>query len=147
MKRAPLVILVLCLGAVAGLLCSCGKKTPPHLPRTAFDKRVTDLEGRWEEGAFALAGRIERPGGRGGLEEIRGCRVYFGVYPSDDPPCAECPIAYQGFHGFGPEVISGERFSCRFRGALEGRVVFIKVYLLGPEGVLGPPSERIRLAP
>lgn len=146
MKKAPLITVFLVLGILA-TLHGCGKKGPPTLPRKAFDMQVTNLSGEWSEGYFRLSGDLVPPGRSAGeTERIRGCRVYYGEYPPDNPPCEGCPVKYQGYHGFGKDVVREEGFFCEVPGKTRDRIYFFCVYLIGPEGSLGPPSERLRVS-
>ena len=147
MRKTPLMVLGLLL---AGLMIttSCGKKGPPFIPERTFDLTVTNLQGEGGEGYFLLTGDI--PGfdhAKGDGRSITGCRVYYADYPVDRPPCADCPIEYQGYHRFGPEVITAEGFTCRIPGKTEGRIHFFRVYLTGPDGAMGPPSKRVQVLP
>ncbi|MFZ7110893.1 MAG: hypothetical protein ACOWYE_04350 [Desulfatiglandales bacterium] len=147
MKSSVSVKVIFLLAAVV-FLCCCGKKGPPFIPQKAFPLKISNLKGGWSEGKILLAGDLEGPRSpeeaRG---SITGCRVYYGEFPPQEAPCADCPIAYQGYDHFGPEVITGERFSCNVPGKTEGQVLFFKVYLLGPDGRMGPPSNTIQIAP
>ena len=147
LKRArfaiPFLLLTLLLVALA-----CGKKAPPTLPKMEFPVRVVDLSGEWEEGNLYLKGDIntlKKPGGKG-VNMVKGCRVYYGQYTLENPPCAGCPIEYNGYHEFGPEVIKEGDFSCVVPGKTEGHVYFLKVSLIGPDGAAGPSSNTIRVA-
>ncbi len=135
---------------LAGLVitASCGKKGPPFIPQRTFDLSVTNLQGQWVEGYFLLTGDIpDLDHGNGGGRSITGCRVHYAEYPVNHPPCADCPIAYQGYHGFGPEVVTAEGFSCQIPGKTKGRIHFFRVYLTGPDGAMGPPSKRVQVLP
>lgn len=145
MTRLSLPLLILLLGV---LLVSpmCGKKAPPFLPKKTFSLKVSDLKGEWKEGYIFLKGGIDDPGGgKEALSEVEGARVYYAQYPLKNPPCETCPIKYQGYHGFGPEVIEEGGFSCRVPGKVKGQIYFFKVHLIGKDGSMGPTSERIRL--
>ncbi|MBN2123341.1 MAG: hypothetical protein JW821_03535 [Deltaproteobacteria bacterium] len=139
-------VLIAGLAALVFILPSCGKKAPPFLPQKGLDARVTEMKGEWDGEVFVLKGRIDDPRGAEGTgERIRGCRVYFAQYPLGHPPCPGCPVEYQGYHGFGPEVLAGEDFRCPLPGKRKGQVYFFEVVLIGGEGSTGPPSERIRV--
>lgn len=139
-------ILLLC--TALGVGPSCGKKGAPFISQEKFLLSVTNFKGKWEKGTFILEGGIQGPDvDKGALGSIAGCRVYYATYPLDEPPCVDCPIEYTGSHGFGPETVVNDSFSCHFPGQIEGRITFFKVYLLGPNGAMGPPSDRIQLTP
>lgn len=147
MKSSVFVKVIFLLTAVV-LLSSCGKKGPPFIPHKAFPLKVSNLKGGWAAGKILLKGDIEGPGyPEEARASIKGCRVYYAEYPGDKAPCTDCPVAYQGYHSFGPEVITGEGFSCNVPGKMEGLVYFFKAYLLGPEGRMGPPSNTIQIDP
>lgn len=127
---------------------SCGKKGAPFIPKKEFHLGVIGLAGEWSEGFFHLWGDINGPdNSKEARAAILGCRVYYAEFPADNPPCADCPIKYQGYHAFGPEVVKGARFSCMVPGKTEREVTFFKVYLVGPEGAMGPPSNSIEMTP
>jgi predicted small lipoprotein YifL len=122
---------------------SCGKKGDPFLPRKDFDARVTDLKADQQEAFILLEGSVE-------FSEIErnrvtGSRVYFAEYPAESPPCEGCPIEYQGYRSFGPEVIQDKRFSCRISDIRRNQVYFFKVVLSGPGDIQGPFSNFVRV--
>ena len=122
---------------------ACGKKGAPVLPEKGFNLKVSDLRAKWEKGYFVLSGKPTSP--EKTKETVSGCRVYYGQYPLEKPPCDTCPIEYQGYHGFGPEVIADSKFYCKVPGKLRGHIYYFKVYLAGPEGDLGPSSNSVRV--
>ena len=125
---------------------SCGKKGPPFLPQKAFPVKVTELRGERDNGFILLKGNIQGvKGQKKDRDLVKGCQVFYGKYPLENPPCEDCPIEYQGYHEFGKEVIRGEGFFCRVPGKSEGQIYFFKVHLIGPERVVGPPSNRVRV--
>jgi hypothetical protein len=140
------VRLVLSLFLMGLLLAApgCGKKGPPFLPEKEFDLRVLDLKADWTDGYFVLKGRFSDPDKA--EESVLGCRVHYGEYPLERPPCETCPVEFHGYHGFGPEVVSDGGFLCRVSGKKRAQVYFFKVQLIGPEGSLGPFSDQIRIA-
>jgi len=128
------------------ILIGCGKKGPPVLVKEDFTSKVSNLKGDWENGMVLLKGRITDFEGQDHvIGKIEGCRVYYGQYSLQDPPCPTCPIRYQGYHGFGTEVIQKTSFLCRVPGKMKGQIYFFRVHLIGPKGAIGPPSERVRL--
>ena len=118
---------------------SCGKKGDPFLPQKEISARVTDLQGKREEGKFLLRGKVLGP------KEVEGARVYYAQYPLEKGPCEGCPIEYQGHHAFGPEVVTGEGFLCTVPIRVPGQIYFFRVNLIGPGGEMGPPSETVKL--
>ena len=145
MNRVLLIIPFLFL-VILFAVTSCGKKTPPFLPKKEFSAKVANLSGDWVEGNILLKGDIS------GLKkqkrspkQIKGSRVYYGQYPLETPPCDSCPIEYHGYHGFGSEVITDEGFSCKVPVEKKGQIHFLKVHLIGPEGAMGPPSNRVKI--
>lgn len=140
--------------AINVLLCSivmvvvsgCGKKGDPTLPQKGFDARIEQVSAAWEGAFIVLRGQVK---GVASLEEARerslGCRVYYGIYDAEEPPCETCPVRYHGYHEFGVEVITDQGFVCKVPGKVKDGLYFFKVHLIGPEGELGPPSERIRI--
>lgn len=145
MNRAPTIILLLIFG-VLSVGPSCGTKAPPFIPKEEFTARVEDLRGEAVNGEVLLKGNTP---GLGGLKRakgvVRGARVYYGRYPLENPPCDGCPIAYQGFHPFGPEVISEQGFSCKVPVRSKGEIYYFKVHLVGKSGGIGPPSNRVKI--
>ncbi len=126
---------------------SCGRKGPPFISQKDFKWGVVHLTGEGIGGQFHLTGDLQGPGN---LKEaralIKGCRIYYAEYPGDNPPCPDCPIEYQGYYGFGHEVVTEKGFSCKVPGKRKGRIYFFKVYLFGPEGSTGPPSNSLQIA-
>jgi hypothetical protein len=138
MTAAVIVAILLVTGA-------CGKKSPPSLPQPekAFEYRVFDLKGKWLKGNILLQGDVEGLGSPEDLEDIIGARVLYAEYPLDDAPCETCPVDFHGYHEFGTEAVTEEEFHCRVPAKKRGHVYFLEVHLIGPEGVLGPPSNRV----
>lgn len=135
-------ILAACLLAVGG----CGKKGDPTLPRKGFSAGVESLAGAWEGNFIVLRGTLEGVSGPADArDQIQGCRVYYGAYDAKEPPCEDCPVRYHGYHEFGPEVIAAEGFSCQVPGKRRDTLYFFKVHLIGPEGELGPASNRTKV--
>ena len=143
-RTVPLAFLVFLLAWPA-----CGKKGSPFLHREEFSVRVVDLKAEWVKEYVFLKGKISGPGGLLGpkqaMDLVKGAKVYYGQYPLENPPCAGCPIKYHGFHGFGPEVLTEKGFLCKVPGKKKGEIYFFKVHLIGPEGAVGPTSERVRV--
>lgn len=129
------------LGILIGL-SSCGKKAPPFLPaKEVFDTRVSDLQGEWEGGYALLRGGV--PGPKEATDRLEGCRVYYGRYSADNPPCDGCPIEYQGHYEFGRETIEAGALFCKVPAETKDRIYFFRVHLVGPKGILGPPSKTV----
>lgn len=146
--RCSRIISILLSCAILGIGPSCGKKAAPFLSQEKFLLSVANVKGKWEKDTYILEGGIQGPVvNKATLGSISGCRVYYATYPLDRPPCADCPIEYDGFYGFGPEVVVNDSFTCRFPGQMEGRTIIFNVYLLGPNGAIGPPSDRIQVGP
>jgi len=122
-------------------LISCGKRGDPFIPPPqGEDLRVTGLRGEWKGEFVLLSGRVREP-----IGEVAGLRAYYAAYPLDQAPCEGCPIQYQGFQSFGPDVIKGNGFSCRIADIRPGNVYFFEVRVLGPGGGLGPGSNRVQV--
>jgi len=138
-RTASCLIVLALLVAAAG----CGKKGPPFLPGKSFDVQVSALKAQWDGSYFLLSGRISDT--EKAKETVSGCRVYFGRYPLENPPCETCPVEFHGYHGFGPEVIQEDGFFCRVPGKMKGEVYFFKVNLISTEGTLGPASNQVRI--
>ena len=121
---------VVLIAALLLSIPSCGKKGDPFLPRKDFDARVTDLKAEQQESSILLEGSVV-------LSEIasnrvKGSRVYFAEYPAESPPCEGCPIEYQGYRSFGPEVIQDGRSFPVGLGCQRNEVYFFRVVLVGP---------------
>ncbi len=144
MKRIWTVALVLLL--VPPLFPGCGKKGPPTLPRPDFTAGIEGLAGRWEGHYVVLEGGLTGVSAPGDPDRVQGARVYYGAYDPSAPPCEGCPVRYHGYHEFGPEVLEGGGFRCRVPGKRRENLYFFKVHLLGPEGEIGPPSDRARVS-
>lgn len=137
---------VLCVTGILSAMLACGKKGPPFLPQREFSLSVIDLRGEWVKGEIRLKGNISSlQGSKGGRDQIKGARVYYAQYPLESPPCASCPIEYEGYHGFGAEVVVEEGFFCRVPIRVRGQVYFFRVNLMGPGGATGPPSDTIKV--
>ena len=132
--RLTLLILLICPAMV-----SCGKKGDPFLPAPGGDSRVSGLEAKWSGEYVLLTGKIV--GGR----QSEAIRAYYAAYPLDQPPCEDCPIRYQGFESFGPEVMDGSGFSCKVTGIRPGNLYFFELRVIGPGQSQGPPSNRVRV--
>jgi len=135
----------LCMVALSFMaLTACGKKEPPSLPvKETVSLQVVNVRGETLNGKILLKGQIQgvaRPGQA--RDHVQGCRVRYAQFPLDDPPCAGCPIHYQGAHLLGPEVITETGFQCEVPAKDRGQVYFFDVVLLGKAGPLGPPSYR-----
>jgi hypothetical protein len=105
--------------------------------------QVVGVRGQFRDGKIILKGQIQgvaRPGQA--RDHVQGCRVRYARFPLDDPPCAGCPINYQGSYILGPEVITEAGFECEVPAEETGQVYFFDVVLLGKEGPLGPRSYR-----
>jgi hypothetical protein len=133
-------LFLLILGALM-ILPHCGKKAPPSLLPGVFPARVENLTGHRANASIVLTGRIAPTALP--EEAFKGCRVYAAQYSLADSPCADCPIAYQGYRRFGPEVLQGEEFLCEMPLKKAGQIYFFEVRLLGPEGTMGPSSDRV----
>jgi len=61
---------------------SCGKKSPPYLPKSRLPFRVAFLEVQKKEGIIILKGKIVGKEGKKGLKisDITGCRIYYSRY-------------------------------------------------------------------
>jgi hypothetical protein len=124
----------------------CGKKADPFIPAKVFNSSVKALSGQWKGNSIMVKGKISSPEGREGSgDAIQGLRIYYASYPEKSPPCPGCPIQYDGISNFGPEVIDRETFACNLKPGERDRLYRIKVHLVGPGGILGPPSETIRV--
>jgi predicted small lipoprotein YifL len=141
MRGGALACLVLALMLM--IPASCGKKGDLFLPQKSTNARVVDLKGAWQEGYIELKGSVQAPSGPDSA--VTGSRVYYAVYPVAEPPCDGCPIEYQGFHTYGPEVVREGRFFCKIPGAVKGNIYYFEVQLAGAKGGLGPASNRAKV--
>ncbi len=137
-------LLVAALGAGAG----CGKKGDPSVPRKGFEAGVENLSGAWKGPFIELRGDfvvVADPGDA--VRHLQGCRVYYGAYDPAEPPCETCPVRYHGYHEFGPDAVTFGGFLCKVPGKRKDALYFFKVHVIGPEGELGPASERVEVEP
>ena len=142
MTRRLATALLLLGFLTAGL--SCGKKGPPFVPpKEAFDARVSDLQGEWSGGYALLRGKITAT--REERARLEGCRVAIGIYPASDPPCDGCPIEFRDQTEFGRESLGDGALFCRVSAGEKGQIYFFRVSLVGPKGILGPPSNAVRV--
>ena len=142
MRGWNLACLVLLVMALIGP--SCGKKGDPFLARKSTSLRVVDLKAAWQGDYIELKGGVSDSPGTAG-RAVTGSRIHYAIYPAAEPPCDGCPIAFQGFHTYGPEVVQENRFLCKIPGALRGNIYYFEVQLAGEKGVLGPPSNQARV--
>jgi hypothetical protein len=119
---------------------TCGRKADPFLPQKSTNARVVDLKGVWQGGYIELKGGIADPD-----SAVTGSRVHYAIYPVAEPPCDGCPIEFQGFHAYGTEAVQEGRFFCKIPGAVKGNIYYFEVQLAGEKGVLGPPSNRVKV--
>jgi len=122
---------------------SCGRKGDPYLPQKSTSARVVDLKGAWQGGYIELKGGIADPAETDST--VSGARVHYAIYPVSDPPCDGCPIEFQGYHTYGSEVVREGRFFCKIPGAVKANIYYFEVQLAGEKGVLGPPSNRVKV--
>jgi len=140
MRAAGAVVVVLLFFGLVSI--SCGKKGDPFLPSKETLGQVTDFEGAWTGEEVLLTGRIQEPAELG---EGRACRVYYAEYPEDRSPCDGCPVEYQGYRSFGSDIVNRGSFSFRMPEVRRGNVYFFEARLVGLDGSLGPPSNRVRV--
>jgi predicted small lipoprotein YifL len=138
LNNARFLVSFCVLGILLAILV-CGKKGPPSLPKKEASARVTDLKAEREKEDILLRGMISGP------KELEGARVYYAQYRHEESPCEGCPIEYQGYHGFGAEVVTEEGFLCRVPVKVQGHVYFFRVNLVGADGAIGPPSDTIKV--
>ena len=131
------------MGVLLLSLPCCGKKGDPFLPQKGFDARVIDLKADPQESFILLGGDVLLPENAG--NRVTGSRVYIAQYPSESPPCEGCPIEYQSYRSFGPEVIQGKRFFCRIPDIERNQIYFFKVILLGAGDIQGSASNFVRV--
>ena len=122
---------------------SCGRKGDPFLPQKSTNARVVDLKGTWQGAYIELKGGIADAAGSDST--LTGARVHYAIYPVAEPPCDGCPIEFQGFHTYGLEAVREGRFFCKIPGAVKGNIYYFEVQLAGEKGVLGPPSNRVKV--
>ena len=135
---------VFCVVSLA--LMSCGKKGPPFLPKTDMPLKVEQLKGQWTNEAVLLQGSIPAlKGQKKDTPGVTGCRVYNAWYSLKNPPCEGCPIDYPGFQEIRGEILAGEDFMCEVFVKKKEGIHFFEVRLIGPKGVAGPPSNRVKL--
>lgn len=136
--RLGLILIVLIFSMNA-----CGKKAPPFIEKKKFSVKVSGLKADRIGKEIVLKGSLK--GNKESISVIKEGRVYYAQYPANDPPCEDCPIRYQGYDIFGPEIIKGNSFLCKFPTKPGEHIYYLKVYLIGPEGSQGPGSERIMI--
>lgn len=143
LNRLPVFLLVALLTAFMVLLLGCGKKGPPFLPEKKLAAKVDRLTGKWENGQARLEGYIK--GDDKNNVDGTCCRVYLVWYSADSPPCQGCPIKMTGFKEIKEKVVSGDRFTCDVPGVEKKGIWFFEVRLIGRNGAIGPPSDKVKL--
>ncbi len=139
---------LLLLFVVLAVTWGCGKKGDPSVPQKGFSAEVNGLSGAWDGGFIVLWGDIAGVSdGKEAVKRIQGCRVYYGAYDPAEPPCEGCPVRYEGYQEFGVETVTEEGFYCQIPGKRKDALYYFKVHFIGPEGALGPGSERVRIDP
>ena len=113
------------------------------MTKSEFSLRVDQLKGKWENGRVLLNGYVR--GEDKVISRVTGCRVYHVWYSMDNPPCGGCPIEMTGFKGIRGKVVSADRFNCEVPGVDKKGIHFFEVRLMGKNGAVGPPSNKVRL--
>lgn len=140
MRPGTLALMAILL--VTFVSASCGKKASPFLPVRVPATAVTGLAGAWDGLDVLLTGRVGDPANIRGRETFR---VYYAAYPPAQLPCEGCPIEFQGYQAFGLDALAGDTVSFRMPGIERGQIYFFEARIAGPEGSLGPPSNRARV--
>lgn len=144
MKKAVLTVSLFVV--MFPLIPSCGKKAPPFLPaREPLSARVVALEGKWVGDDIQLRGGLAGPGENTKNSGITGIRVYYAEYPLISSPCEGCPLVFDAYEDFGDEVLTHRGFTCKVRGRRKDRVHYFRVHFLGDRGVMGPPSNVVKV--
>jgi hypothetical protein len=146
LKRTYWVILSLFCVSILVVSAGCGKKGPPFLSQKVFETRVIQLMGEYEDGYVILKGEIITPRDqREKVSTVTGCRIYYAWYPLENAPCEDCPVQYADHLDVMEKVVHAERFHCRFPEIAKEGIYFFEVRLMDRDGVIGPPSNRVRL--
>lgn len=133
----PVVFLLL-------IYIGCGKKGPPFLPEVAPPPRVEDLKAMvGDDGTIHLSGQVSDA--KGEAADVTGCVVYHAGYPQSAPPCKGCPLNWEARQTIHGEVVSNSLLNCEVERLDGPGIHFIRVRLLGDDGVEGPPSAVLRL--
>ena len=141
--RAPVFLSAAFAAVFMVFLPACGKKGPPFLPERKFTIKVDRLTGKWDNGKISLEGYVKGDDKR--RSDITGCRVYHAWYTKDNPPCEGCPIEMRDFKEIKEKVVSGDRFKCEVIDVDKKGIWFFQVRLVGRNGAVGPPSERVKV--
>jgi len=142
-QAAVRLILMLTLVFV---LVRCGKKGPPFLPEKEIPYRLNALSVEQQGGGFHLEGKVVDPRDPARpVPVIEVGRVYHACYPLDNPPCENCPIDYGPFRSVRGEQVGKGRFSCQVPVKAGKGIHFFKIRLIGPEGGIGPFSDRVKI--
>lgn len=130
------LVVVCCLG--------CGKKSPPFLPeKRAFSAHAARFEAVWNGRTLILNGTAA--GNADDLAAVNGCRIQYVWYPLDDPPCEGCPIEMKSFRVVTGKLNQKNEARYEFPAFRQKGICFFAVQLMGNEGRLGLPSERLKL--
>ncbi len=137
-------IFLIALSSVLVLSCfGCGKKGPPFLTANPVPLRVDNLGVTWKDGTVTLEGTVK--GENLHVEQITGCRVFSVWYSKDDAPCETCPIEMKTFQEIQGKVVVGTAFRCEMEKKKQAGITYFQVRLLGRGGVVGPPSDMMKI--
>ncbi len=139
-RLVPVILMGALLGANA-----CGKKAPPFWPPERVEARVVDLRAEQTERGIRLRGVIQGLRDPNGIQELEGARVLYAPYPTEDPPCEDCPIEYRAYQDLGVEAFTADGFQGELPLRPEPQTYFLKVLLIGKGGVLGPASDAVKV--
>lgn len=102
--------------------------------------------GEYEDGNVILKGEIVAPGDqREQVSTVIGCRIFYAWYLLENAPCEGCPVQYADHRDVMEKVIDVEKFFCRFPEIAKKGIYFFEVRLIDRDGIIGPPSNRVRL--
>lgn len=142
----PVSVWMMLVLGISMLVVGCGKKADPFIPKKKISALVKSITARYEEGIISVRGELlcAEKMDKGERDRVR-MRIEYAHYGAGNVPCATCPVAF-GHH----KVISAipckdGKFVGRFEVPERDGIYLLRVRVIGDNGELGPPSEKIRV--
>ena len=140
-KKLPLILILVLF------LISCGKKSPPYLPKSRLPFRVIVPKAEKENGIWTIKGEVAGKIGKRGFRpsDITGCIIYYSKYSLKNPPCESCPLYYGESRIIEAKVVKDGHFSVKLPWIKKKGIYYLRIRLTGINNSIGPPSDRVRI--